>query len=48
MFNVTSILHDMRLNALQKMAGVAMQHLWLAWIAVMLGLLTSFDAGGAW
>jgi hypothetical protein len=29
MFTVVGILHHMRLNALQKMADVAMQHLWL-------------------
>jgi hypothetical protein len=37
MFNVTGILHHMRLNALQKMADVAMQHLWLG-----------LDCGNVW
>jgi hypothetical protein len=37
----------MRLNALQKIADMAMKHLWLAYIGEMIGFLASFDSAGA-
>jgi hypothetical protein len=42
----TGILHEMHLNALQKIAGTAGQRLWLAWIGAMFGLLAGFDSAG--
>src|SRR5207237_8800521 len=46
MFTVIGILHQMRLSVLQKIAGAAMGHLWLAYIWIDAWLLASFTPVG--